>query len=61
MENRQDDNEEVAIKRYSAYEKNIKPVTDFYKGTDLLKVVDGEGSVSEISDKISGLIEGIKG
>ncbi len=61
LENRQDDNEEVAIRRYLAYEKNIKPVTDFYKGTDLLKVVDGEGSVSEISDKISGLIEGIKG
>ena len=61
LENRQDDNEEIAIKRYLTYEKNIKPVIDFYKGTDLLKVVDGEGSVSEISDKISGLIEGIKG
>ena len=43
------------------YEKNIEPVIEFYKESKLLSVVDGEKSISEISDEISGLINGIKG
>ena len=61
LEKRADDNENIAIKRYETYEKNIKPVIEFYKKTNLLTVVNGEKSISEISDEISGLIEGIKG
>ena len=61
LEKRADDNEEIAIKRYLTYENNIKPVIDFYKQSNLLKVVNGETSISKISDEISGLIEGIKG
>ena len=61
LEKRADDNESIAIKRYETYEKNIKPVIEFYKKTNLLTVVNGEKSISEISDEISGLIEGIKG
>ena len=61
LEKRADDKEEIAIKRYETYENNIKPVIDFYKQSNLLKVVNGEASISEISDEISGLIEGIKG
>ena len=33
--------------------KNIKPVIDFYKQSNLLKVVNGEGSITEISNEIS--------
>ena len=61
LENRADDNEKVAIKRYETYENNIKPVIDFYKKSNLLKVVNGETSISQISTEISRLIEGIKG
>ncbi len=61
LENRADDNERIAVKRYVTYEKNINPVIEFYKQTNLLKVVNGETSISEISDKIGDLIEGIKG
>ncbi len=61
LENRKDDNAEIAIKRFETYEKNIKPVIDFYKKSNLLKVVNGETSISEISNEISGLIKGIKG
>ena len=43
------------------YEKNIDPVINFYKETNLLKVVNGETSISEISNEIGRLIEGIKG
>ena len=61
FEKREDDVEEIAIKRYETYEINIKPVIDFYKKTGLLKVINGEASISEISDEISGLINSIKG
>ena len=61
MEERADDKEDIAIKRYETYETNINPVIDFYKQSNLLKVVNGETSISDISDEIRGLIEGIKG
>ena len=61
LEQRADDNEKIAIKRYQMYEKNIKPVIEFYKQSNLLTVVNGEKTISEISDEISALIEGNKG
>ena len=61
LEKRTDDSEDIAIKRYKTYETNIKPVIDFYKRSDLLKEVNGEASITEISDEISGLIDSIKG
>ena len=61
MEKREDDNEKTAIKRFEMYEKNIKNVIEFYKESNLLTVVNGEKPISEISNEISDLIEGIKG
>ena len=61
LEKRLDDDENIAIKRYETYENNIKPVIDFYKQSQLLKVVNGKASITEISDEISGLIKAIKG
>ena len=61
LEKRTDDKEIIAIKRFKNYEDNIKPVIDFYKQSNLLKVVNGEASITEISNEISGIIEGIKG
>ena len=61
LEQRADDNEQIAIKRYEMYEKNIEPLIEHYKQSKLLTVVNGEKQISEISDEISGLIEGNKG
>ena len=61
LEKRADDNEDIAIKRFKTYETDIKPVINFYERSKLLRVVNGEGSIEEISTEISGLIEGIKG
>jgi adenylate kinase len=61
LQKRSDDTLDIAITRYETYEKNIKPVIDFYKESNLLKVVNGETSISEITNEISGLIESIKG
>ena len=61
LEKRVDDNEEIAIKRFKTYENNIRPIIDYYEQSDLLKVVNGEATISEISDEISALIKGNKG
>ena len=61
LEKRADDKERIAIKRYEMYEKNIEPVIEFYKQSNLLTVVNGENSINEINEEICGLIDGIKG
>ena len=61
QENRADDNEEIAIKRYRTYEKSSDPVINYYKQSNLLKVVNGEAGISEINSEISSLIDTIKG
>jgi adenylate kinase len=59
LQKRSDDTLDIAISRYETYEKNIKPVTDFYKESKLLKVVNGETSIGEITNEIRGLIDSI--
>ena len=61
LQKRSDDTLDVAVARYQTYEKKIEPVIDFYKKYDLLKIVNGEASISEINNEISALLESIKG
>ena len=61
LQKRSDDTLDISISRYQTYEKNIKPVVDYYNESKLLKVVNGEKQINEITNEISGLIEGIKG
>jgi len=61
QEKRTDDNEDIAIKRFKNYEKSSEQVLDYYKQTNLLKVVNGESGIAEISIEISELIKSIKG
>ena len=61
LQKRSDDTLEIAINRYKTYEKNIEPIINFYKKTNLLKVVNGEASIDEISVEISALIDSIEG
>ena len=59
LQKRSDDTLDIAVTRYETYEENIKPVIDFYAESKLLKVVNGETSISEITNEISDLIEAI--
>ena len=61
QEKRADDNEDIAVKRYKTYEKSIEPVIEYYKKSNLLKVVNGEAEITEINSEISALIDAIKG
>ena len=56
IENRDDDSEEIAIKRYKTYEKSTEPVIEYYKKLNLLKVIDGERSIEQINKEISDII-----
>ena len=59
QEQREDDSEEIAIKRFKTYEKSTEPVLDYYRKLNLLKVVNGEVSIPEINVEISDIIEAI--
>ena len=59
LENRVDDNEETAIKRYKTYERSTEPVIEYYKKLNLLKVIDGESSIDQINKEISDIISSI--
>ena len=56
LENRADDNEDIAIKRYKTYEKSTEPVIEYYKKLNLLKVIDGERAIDQINKEISDII-----
>ncbi len=56
LENRPDDNEEIAVKRYETYEKSTEPVIEYYKKLNLLKVINGESSIDQINNEISDII-----
>jgi len=56
LEKRADDSEKVAIKRYETYEKSTEPVIEYYKRSNLLKVIDGERPIDQINKEISDII-----
>ena len=59
QEKRVDDKEKIAIKRYQTYENSTEPVLDYYKQSNLLKVINGEASITQINTEISDIIETI--
>ena len=61
LQKRADDTPEVATKRFKTYEETTKPLLDFYKKLDLLKVVNGESSLEQIYKEISEIMSVIEG
>ena len=59
LEKRTDDGEKIAIKRFETYEKSTEPVIEYYKKLNLLKVIDGERPIDQISNEISDIISSI--
>ena len=49
---RKDDNEETIKSRLEVYERQTKPLIDYYRDQNLLLEVDGSGSISEITKNI---------
>lgn len=56
LTHRADDNEESASTRLATYEKQTKPLIDYYEQSNRLKKVSGEGELEEIYGEIEKLI-----
>lgn len=54
---RADDNESVIMNRIKEYHAKTSPVADYYKSTDKLVELKGEGTVDEIFESISDVID----
>jgi adenylate kinase len=53
---RPDDRLEVVDERLKAYERQTLPLEHYYRSRDLLEVVDGSGSVDDVTRTLVGLI-----
>ena len=53
---RKDDTPAVLIERLKVYNKDTKPVLDYYFNQNILNVIDGMGTIDEVSSNISKLI-----
>ena len=60
LSKREDDNADVAIKRFKTYEKSTKPVLDFYNKMNLVKDVNGEANMNVIYEEISSYLSVIE-
>jgi len=54
---RADDNEETVKARLEVYNKQTKPLIDFYEKKGLLRRIDGTGSIQDIFNRIVQLLE----
>ena len=53
---RKDDTSAVLIERLKVYNRDTKPVLDHYFNQNILNVIDGMGTIDEVSSNISKLI-----
>ena len=61
LQKRDDDNVDVAVKRYETYEDSTEPVLEFYKKMNLVKELDGEINIKSIQSKIGDYLSVIEG
>ena len=54
---RADDTPEVIRQRLVAYREQTEPLLDYYGKKDILKSIDGLGTVDEIFDRVTGVLD----
>ncbi len=57
VEQREDDTPAAIEKRLAEYERETAPLIDWYSDLTLLEVVDGQGSTSDVSLRLFGMID----
>jgi adenylate kinase len=57
---REDDTPDAVNKRLELYEKNTRPLLDFYEGHGLLVTIDGVGDPDEVFDRILDGVETVR-
>ena len=56
LDHRADDNEESVAARLATYDKETKPLIDYYERSGRLKRVDGMGEVEQIYTELEKLV-----
>jgi adenylate kinase len=56
---RSDDNMETIENRIRVYEDQTSPVMGYYESQDKYRGVDGIGSIDDIFDRLTGIIEAV--
>ena len=54
---RKDDTSSVLIERLKVYNRETKPVLEYYSNQNILNVIDGMGTIEEVSSNISMIIK----
>ena len=57
---RADDRPEVVKERLAAYERQTKPLTDYYRRQGVLEIVDGSATVEEVQRALQRILNGAK-
>jgi adenylate kinase len=60
IEGRSDDNPETIKNRFKQYEEKTKPVAEFYKDMNKFYPVNGMGSIEEIFNRLTEVIDSFK-
>jgi len=55
---RSDDNEESIGKRLTEYHKQTKPLINYYAKQDLIRPIEGVGSIDDISSRVAEVLKG---
>lgn len=58
---RPDDRPEVVKDRLAAYERQTKPLTDYYRSRGVLETIDAAKSVEEVSRALEGILQRAEG
>jgi adenylate kinase len=58
---REDDKEEVIVKRLSVYEEQTAPIVDFYRTEGLLITISADGDVAEITQRAIAALSRVQG
>ena len=57
LKTRADDNEEIAKARFDTYYRETAPLIEFYKNKGVLKNLDANGSIDEVWQRLTAIIE----
>lgn len=60
IEGREDDSEDVVRKRLEVYRDQTSPLEDYYNERGVLRKIDGEGSIEEISQRIENVLNNLR-
>lgn len=53
---REDDNEETITSRLDVYRRQTEPLIEYYRSRDKLKIVDADGSIDEVYERLLAVL-----